>query len=335
MFDFKKSIKVGIDFGTKNIKVVRLKKNGPEYELLGYGIHKASEENKIKEFFNKHELDKGDIRINSNHISLKVRRVEIPAMSDEEIPEASKWSLKDVLSGNLDDYLFRVIKLPNSLNKNENILLTVFAIKKEITDSRIKHVKKFNLAPTMLAPNISVLRLLVSKFDKEEKASQSLIVEIGNKLSLLGVIYNKFLLFSRLLPGISGEILTRNISRDLNVSLDEADEMKMKYDDKDKEQNVALANTISHFFSKITIEIQRSMDAFKLFEFEGVPDFSKLYLSGGGVYLSGLVKHLEDFLQIPATLLNPFLCVDTTRFKGSNLADRAALYTVACGLAMD
>ncbi|HLD45639.1 MAG TPA: pilus assembly protein PilM, partial [bacterium] len=92
-------------------------------------------------------------------------------------------------------------------------------------------------------------------------------------------------------------------------------------------------NTIHHFFSRLAIEIQRSLDGYMLALERRKVD--RIFLCGGGSQHQGLTNYLTSTLAIPVSLFNPFEKIDTTQFPREQFIKKQALFAVCCGLAID
>lgn len=163
-------------------------------------------------------------------------------------------------------------------------------------------------------------------------------MDVGNHLSFFVVMGKGGMIYSRPLSHCADEDLNRQLERDLGLPAEKAIEGKQQYMkegtfSEDFALDGRLKNTISHFYSRMAIEIQRSVDGFALL-FEHRP-IDHIYLCGGGAYYRGLIDYLTSTLGIPVSLFDPFQKIDTESFPGDALASRKALFAVACGLAVD
>ena len=103
---------IGIDLGVNRICVVIFHCNEGMYSLGGYGLFPYDGNmDKLKKFIGNSGMGSGSVRINIEDPSLKIRRIDLPDMKESETKEAVKWSMKDVVGGDVDDYLFRYVKI--------------------------------------------------------------------------------------------------------------------------------------------------------------------------------------------------------------------------------
>ncbi len=326
----KEKITIGIDFGKSSVKIVKLKESNNFYKLLAYGIFSLIDLKRLKEFILINKLYKGNIRVNINHPSIKIKNIFTPQIPDSEISEAIKWKLKDELGDNIDNWIFRYLKLEENTTI-EKISLSVFAITKEILLDRIKLISEFKIKPEIVEPNVQAISLIFNK-----SKTTSFFFEIGEEISHFMLIKNGNILFIRSMVNISGSTLTQSIARDLNITEEKAENLKKNYieeETQDKEK-ILFKNSISNYLSRLVLELQRSIDAANLMYPDERSNLNELCISGASAYLSGFVSYLSKTLGIKVEIFDPFETIDTTSFPDNNLKTNAAYYTVACGLAL-
>lgn len=325
---------VGVDLGTEHIKVACLAKNEGHYQLMAHAFFKRENKEGIQEAFRHPEIRTGEIRVSIEDPTMKIRKVDLPQAPEEEMNEIVKWGLNDVLRESLENYLFRYYPLPGEPSEKGKPYL-VFAIQKEKLQQHLSALKELGLLrPQIIEPQIHALSLSVAYNYERTKEDCYALIDFGKSLTYFAVIFSDALLFCRPLGDISGEALTLQISRDLGINKEDAAHYKVSSVKANIPQTQAatLKDTMNHFFSKVSIEVQRSMDNYFV-QFPNQP-ITHLLLTGGGAQLSGLVKHIEETLKVPTSLLETFQKIDITRFRSEDLEEKKHYYGVATGLAL-
>lgn len=326
------SLSIGIDIGATNVKLISLKKESGRTTLMAHGFYKRKNITAIQEAFQSGIIQKGNVRVNIEDPSMKIRKVDLPLVPEEELPEIIKWSLKDVLADQVDHYFFRHQRLPQSSAGNgspEKQSFLVFAVKKSSLEEYQVFLKKLGIgSPSVIEPNVSALSLGFRTCYSLPPEDRVVLIDMGSTFTHFMVFFHGGVLFSRPLGGMAGESLTKQISRNLGVEEEKAEEMKVAFQGEGK-----IAATIAHFFSRGAIEIQRSIDAY-LTQFPGQA-VTKIYFTGGGSKLHGLLKNVEETLQIPTALYQPLQKVDCSQFDAKGLEEKFCFYGLAFGLALD
>lgn len=343
---------IGIDIGTDNVKIVSLIDNGKQYKLDGYGVlgfH--GDQEKLRDFIAGAAIHSKDVRINIEDASLKVRRLDLPVIPDSEMEESVKWGLRDIVEGDVEDFLFRYVKVDREdFELEKKIPLIVFAIKKSVVENVYKIAKGLGLPrPQVIEPDAGALSSIFGHLEGEKRENYNIIIDMGSFAVQLAVMGRGGLLFSRPLMGLAGGNFVDQISRDLGVSIKDAEAAKLAFLGNERtlektgtrvelkeETMTKLKNTYSHFCSKMALEIQRSIDGFfLLFERHKI---ANIYICGGGAYYPEMTSYLSKTLGINVATLDPFKKMDLSEYSVAQiekLKAAGALYAVACGLAVD
>jgi len=325
---------VGVDFGADHVKLVCLKKSLNKHTLMAHGFFQRSAKKEIEEAFAHPSIRHGNIRVNIENPSLKIRKIYIPPVPKEEINQIIQWGFKDVLSEPPASYLFRHHTLPEEKDKKEKPYL-VFAMQKTAVQKYLEELKNWKIPqPRILAPNAWSLFLLLKHHEIFQPEDRVVVIDFGHSTTLFFVAYDGGILFSRPLGGISGESLTKQLGRNTGISDLEAETIKIgaKNEGLSEEIKKQLQSTFSNFLSRVVIEIQRSMDAYMMqFSEQSV---TKIFITGGGIRLLKLPEHIEETLKIKTLPLPVFEKIDTHLFDQEKLREKESQYALACSLAL-
>jgi Tfp pilus assembly PilM family ATPase len=273
--------------------------------------------------------------VNISDPSLKIRRVDLPKVPDAELPEIIKWGMKDVVGGEVDHYVFRHQVLPPDPARTEQPYL-IFAIMREAIKAKMDFLSQLGIPqPTIVEPNVSALGIVMRHSYGLGPDDHCVVVDMGCTASLYAVVGSEGLFFSRALGNISGDGLTKQLSRMVGVDEPAAEQFKVAYpSEKIPEEHTAkVKEVIDNFFTSVVVEVQRSIDAY-VAQFPGKP-VAKIYFTGGGCQLPGFVQRVSGTLNIPAEILEPFQKIDLGRFRMDALAPQKVYYALACGLALE
>lgn len=326
---------VGVDLGAAHIKLVCLHKEADVYRLMAHGVLHRNNLAQIREIFSTPAIKSGHVRVNVSDSSLKIRRVELPSVPKAELPEIIKWGMKDVVGGEVDNYIFRYQELPQVTGKVEKPYL-IFAIMRDALKSKLEFLKQLGVpSPAIVEPNVSALGIAVRHSYGVGADDSCVVVDMGCTSSLFMVMGNEGLFFSRPLGNISGDGLTKQIGRAVGVDDTAAEQLKLTYTNGglSDDQLAKIKKAINNFFTSVAVEIQRSIDAY-VAQFPGKP-VTRIYFTGGGCQLADFISRISGTLSVAAEILAPFQKVDLGRFRLDMLDPHKMYYATACGLALE
>lgn len=338
-------LSVGLDIGTECVKLAALEKIDNAYKLDGFGFSTyGGDENKLKDFVKGSGYMTEKIRVNIESPNLKIRRLDLPMMPEEEIDEAVKWGMSEVIKDDLDDYIFRHVALDPVLFKLEkNIPLVVYAIRKGDVESRLSLVRSLGFKrPMIVEPNASALSSIFQHCCSQKADGWEMIIDFGNSISNFVVVGKEGLVYSRPLSSCADRNLVDQTAMDLGVEVKRAQEIKRLYFGEkvsveaaviDPSATTLFANTVSHFFSRVALEVQRSMEGF--FSIYGRQRLETINICGGGSSYRGIVESLKKELEIDVKIFDPLSRINLNKFPPAAFEGNRPLFAVACGLAVD
>jgi len=162
------------------------------------------------------------------------------------------------------------------------------------------------------------------------------LVNAGASVVNINVLANGLTTFTRDVT-MGGNQFTEEIQKQLNVSYDEAEKLKVGGDQAQDSDSVVpqeVERVIQGVADQMAGEIQRSLDFYTATAADS--HISRLYLSGGTAKIPALFKVIEQRVGVPVEILNPFkgVEVDNRRFDPNYVMDVAPSAAVAIGLAL-
>ncbi|MBX7149272.1 pilus assembly protein PilM [bacterium] len=299
----RKTNTLGVDIGTQSVKVVRLsvkESQKPKFEFAGILESSPSDPqfaNKFKDFISKNKLSDLNAAVSIEDKSLKIRKLELPKMPDADLKEAVKWKMRDVVEGNIEDFVVRSSIVSGNEPDSKKLTLVGYAIKKASVTHAMKHLSDAGLRPVFVEPSAVSLASSIDNFYPSDDMWLAGL-DLGYSKSTMIIIGRGKYYFSRPLPGIS----IQNSEQDAE-----------------------------NFNPKLAAEIQNTLDTFAVtFQVEQI---NQMFLSGGGSNRDGLLDYLTKNLGLKSTLLDPFSFVDISPDKYEKIEGRH-LYAPAVALAM-
>lgn len=333
---------VGIDFGTRSVKAVQLKKKAKLTKLVGYGKLDipenyiiegiVSEPEKlaelIKDFFRKITWGKVTAtRVNLSISESKVftRIMTLPHTDDKGRSDAVIWEATQIVPMAIDDlYLDWQYIGPNKEDpKSDDIIFA--AAPKSIVNSYIQLVSLLGLEISSIETNLgAVARAMVPS---KAFGETILVVDLGARNTSMAIFDQYIRVTGSTLVG--GEDLTKKIADVLKIESSEAEKLKLKKDDKDL---IKVREAIDFELTDMTKEIDRMVHYYyeKINKENSV---SKILLCGGTASLPGLADYFTEKLGITTAVGNPWSNISVYPIKPVP-KEEAPIYTNAIGLAL-
>jgi len=358
----------GLDISDLSLKIVKLKKRGKNLTLASFGEEKIKpgiiKEGKIKDEKELAKIIKTAIgKVSGTKLRTKyvvaslpeektfLQVIQMPRLAEEDLKSAVIYEAENYIPLPIEQvYLDSQIVNPVSDHLDHfDVLIT--ALPKEIVDPYISCLKLAGLKPKVLEiESMAIARALIKD---EVSTSPVLLIDFG-------ATRTGFLIFSGQSPRftssifISSHLFSEVISKNLEVSLLEAEKLKTKYGLEEKiEAKIKNAKTeIKRERGKIfealvpalvdlVQQIKKYLNYYQTHtSHEHLPPdgkgVSKILLCGGGANLKGLPELLSLELKLPVEMGNPWVNILPAGKKGVPILplDKSLSYTTAIGLAL-
>ncbi|MCB0356041.1 MAG: type IV pilus assembly protein PilM [Bdellovibrionales bacterium] len=234
--------------------------------------------------------------------SVIVKRISIPKMEESLIPEQIRWEAEqyipyDINEVNLD---YKILNLASGQADTMEILLiaaiqeVVYTVSDVVTGAGVTcsllDVEGFALANCFEA-NYGVLQGQVVG-----------LINVGSSVSNFVIVESGEVVFSRDIP-IGGLIYTNEIAKSLDVSMAEAEGMKLGLS-----SGQAVPEEVSSIIENThEVIIEEISGIIEFFHNTSSAQISKLYFTGGGSSTVGFKNAINQLL--PSERLDPFLSI--------------------------
>lgn len=335
---------VGLDIGSKTIKVVELEKAGQGFSLRSAGavnfqatqIEKLSDQKEIDTFAQTIKKLFVDARISSKKVTISIpeslifmRTVKFPLLTNEEIESAVKWEAEEYIPIPVKDAIVRhKILERQEVGNPPQVLVQVIAVPKLLVE---KYMNIMSSAGLEVVAIETELLALSRTWGVPEKTV--LLADFGARSTNIAIVKNEQLFFSRSVP-TAGEAFSRAVSLGLGVTPIQSEEYKATYGLTDTQLEGKVGRAIRPVMNVIVDELKKSVSYFQMETRNEAP--RSLILSGGTSGLPGIAAELTKILNMEVQVGNPFtrpnLAVDPESAR--SLANFAPIYSVAVGLAL-
>ncbi|MBI4137137.1 type IV pilus assembly protein PilM [Candidatus Roizmanbacteria bacterium] len=327
---------IGIDIGSTQIKAVEVELRGKQPQVvravvvpLKSSIISESEADmgEIAQSL-KQGLRESGIRGTETAVSLLesqvfTRIIETPALSEKELNQALQWEAE------------RYVPLPLNEVSMDSTIINKYDNKMEVllVASPTRLIEKYSNLYQKAGVHIDAVEneaLSILRIYQEPNVN-SVLLDMGGSATNVYVLHGEHLSLVRPIS-MGGNALTKALSTELNLALNQAEEYKRTYGLDAQQMEGKIAGILSQLIEPLVQEITGSMTFFK----ERFPQdvISRIMLVGGGALLPGLPAFLQNRIQIETVIGNPWLKFPADQAVQSQFKGFESLFSVATGLAV-
>jgi len=300
-----------IDIGNNSLKALQLIAKHGVVEVVGFeniqhgkvltgaGVQPAERDELIalslRKFASNHDLRGSDIVVSVPSQNSFARFVNLPPVEKKRIPEIVKFEAVQQIPFDIDDvqWDWQLMTEPDSPEAKVGI----FAIKNEVVDTVLEHFNRENIqiGHVQMAPMALYNYLLYDRPELAKSDSQATVVlNIGADNTDL-VVCTKSTVWQRCIL-IGGNMFTKAIAETFKLNFEKAEKLKRTAPMSKYARQIFQA--MKPVFADLASEIQRSLGFYN----SSNPNTKlvKIIALGGGTKMRGLLKYLQQTLQIPA-----------------------------------
>jgi len=335
----------GLDIGSSSIKVVQLKETGKGYRLTNMGVRPLPQEvivdgaimdagiisDTLREMAKEIKLKAKDVAISVSGHSVIIKKIKVQEMTEEELErniqfEAEQYVPFDASEVNMD---FVILGTGGEDGKMDVLLVVV---KKDVINDLTNVVRDAGLNPVVVDVDAFALENMYETNYVLAPEEVVALVNVGASTTNINIVRDGISIFTRDIS-VGGNQFTEAIQKQLQVSFEEADQLKRgeTVGEKGPEDIKSILSVISDNLGQ---EIQRSLDFFH----SSTPDvqISRVSLCGGGARVPDIVQAIEQRLNIQVEMVNPLesISVNRKKFDQSYLEEVGPMLGVGVGLAI-
>lgn len=328
---FKKTFySVGLDVGTSNIKLIKLKFSKDSWQVENFfscpvegnllqALKRAAEFQEIKY-----------VNTSVSGSSTIIRYVSFPKMAEEELRKSLKFEVQKYIPFSVSEVNLDISILKQNLPDNK-MLVAVAAVKKDFINQRIKLLEANGFRLNIVdIDSLALSNAFNFNFGKNNVSKQKTValLDVGATFSNLSILEEGMPLLSRDL-NIAGNSFSQKVSDALGLDLKAAETLKIA---PDNERMAKIAQAMEGILSSLATEIRVSFD---YYESQSASSVSKIYLSGGGSLFPGLKDVLANNLGIEVEFWDPLKEIEVpVNIDSAKIKAQSAQFAVAIGLAL-
>ena len=345
MFGFGAKSIVGLDVGSSSIKAVELKKTrtgieavhigleplGPDMVVDSMIVDSGTVSAAISKLFAEGQIKSKSVATAVSGHSVIVKKISLPAMSDDELADTIQKEAAQHIPFDLDDVNLDYQILSDDTGSPTMEVLLV-AVKK---DKILNYTNVLSMAGrTPAIVDIDALALQnCYEYNYEPAPNQVVaLLNLGASVMNINIVKGTTPLFPRDVS-VGGHQYTDSLQKELDLSFEDAEALKLgqKVGTVSEDAKHPILQQVTEI---IVLEIQKTFDFFRAST--SGEHIEKIYLAGGSAKVPGLLEALRQEFSLPVEVLNPFQRI-APPVNGSGAAmveENAGQMAVAVGLAL-
>jgi type IV pilus assembly protein PilM len=341
---------IGLDIGSSAIKLIQMKETKRGYQLLHFGIANLPPEaiidgalmnstvivSTIRDLVQSQRIRNKEAGIAISGHSVIIKKITLPAMTEEELEESIQWEAEQYIPFDINDVNIDVQVLTPEASEQGQMDVLLVAAKKDMINDYLAVVQEAGLTPMVVdVAAFCVENAFEANYDLPT-SDTIVLVNIGASVININVLSQGTTAFTRDIS-MGGNQFTEEIQKQLNVSYDEAEALKLGGGatvDADSVVPQEVERVIVSVSETLAGEIQRSLDFYAATAADS--QISRIYLSGGTCKIPSLYKIIENKVGVPVEVMNPFRNIefDPKRFDPEYIREVGPSAAVAVGLGL-
>ncbi len=341
---------VGLDIGSRAIKLVQIKELKGKYFLQKFGIKPLEPEvivdgtvmdagrviDAIKELIQEQGVKLKHAALSVSGHAVIVKKINLPQTPDDQmeakVKEAAEQYIPfDINEVNLDWFILNPEEATEDGQTQMAVLLV--AAKKDKVNELTEIARGAGLIPKVLDVDAFAIENMYSINYEAKPDELTALVNVGASVMNVNIVRGNVSVFTRDIA-VGGHRYAEALQRDLGITAEEAEEAQQGRL-KEGLDATTVKGVLDGINAEVASEIARTVDYFKSVGTDAA-DVTKIILCGGCAKVGGLTEQLTERMGVPVEVANPFGQVDVTQggFDPAALAEVAPQAAVGVGLAI-
>lgn len=347
MLFHRKSDIIGLDIGSNSIKLIQLNDDNGNYTLSKFGIAPLAPEmivegtimdsvrcvEALQNLLKDQSISTRNSVISLSGHSVIVKKVSLPQMTEDELAESIKWEAEQYIPFDINDVNmdFQILNTFVDTDGKPQMNVLLAAVKKDKLTEYTSLIIEAGIKPVIVDIDSFALENMYGINYEIKEGETVALINIGASLTNINILKDGLFVFTRDVS-IGGNKYTEAIQKDLGLSYDDAEKVK-RGEKVEGVDSSALESVIENVSTEIASEITRSFGYFKTTP--GNENIDKVILSGGSSKIKSLDSFLQERLEVPVEIVNPFRKINIpSEFDSNYIKDIAPIAAVVVGLGM-
>lgn len=348
MFAAKRQL-VGLDIGSRAVKLVQIKEMKGKYFLQKFGVKPLEPEvivdgtvmdagrviDVIKELIQEQGVKVKNAALSVSGHAVIVKKINLPPTPDDQmeakVKEAAEQYIPfDINEVNLDYYILNPSEPVEGGEPQMAVLLV--AAKKDKVNELTELARGAGLVPKVLDVDAFAIENMYGINYEIKPEDMTALVNVGASVMNVNIVKGGVSVFTRDIA-VGGHRYAEALQRDLGITAEEA-EAAQQGKPKEGLDPTTVKGVIDGINAEVASEIARTIDYFKSIGADS--DVTRIVLCGGCAKVAGLAEQLTERMGVPVEVANPFNQIDVVQggFDQAALAEVAPQAAVGVGLAL-
>lgn len=333
---------IGLDIGSKTIKIVELDKVRDGYKLKASGIigyksstpeHLADDKEMailsdvIRKLHKEAKIAGKEVVISIPETQVYTRLVRFPLLTDSEVASAVKWEAEQYIPFPIEEAVvdYQIIDKKEDATPPQVFVLLI-AAPKLLINRYVKLVEMSKLELVAIETELTAMARSICPIDQTV-----MVADFGARSTNIAIVKNENLMMSRSIP-TAGDALTRAVAQELGIETQQAEEYKKTYGLSSTNLNGRIKSILYPVLRMVSDEIKKAIHYYQT-EGEGASP-SSLILSGGSAGMREMSSIMTELLGIEVSIGNPFTKIQVDPQALTQISGYAPFYAISTGLAM-
>ena len=337
---------LGLDIGSSSVKITQLKATKRGYQLLNFGHMQLPQESivdgsimnssavvdAIREVLASKKIKQKNTAVSVSGHSVILKKISLPVMTHDELEESIQWEAEQYIPFDINDVYLDVTIL-NEHNEQGQMDVLLVAAKKDMIQEYTNVIEEAGLRPMVVDVDSFALQNAFEVNYETPMGETVALVNVGATVVNINCLHSRVSAFTRDISQ-GGHNYTEEIQKQLNVSYEEAEALKMGgLTEIDAVVPQEVERVMKEVSENIANDVQRSLDFFAATS--ATANIRKIYLAGGCAHVPALSRCIEDKTGVSVGILNPFEQMDLSRVTDEQAVRAwAPAATVSVGLAL-
>jgi len=307
----RKKTSIGLDIGSGFVKVVEVDHSGAqpevsrvamrpllpdaivEGEIMDYGLVSDT----VRGLFQEMGLKSADVVTAIGGHDVIIKKIQMDRMKESDAREVIRWEAEqhvpfDIKSVELD---FQILN-PHDEGLQMEVLLV--AAKRELVDNKVGLLQDAGINPVIIDVDAFALHNAFEHNYPESRDGIIALVNVGHETTNVNILENGVPILTRDIPFGSRRI-REDLQRERGLTAEQAEDVVQARETVDDLERFVDASA-----DEIAVGIERA-SAFLMTREDG-ETLGKIFLSGGGARVPGMVESLAKRMNVETHLVNPF-----------------------------
>ncbi len=307
----RKKTSIGLDIGSGFVKVVEVDHSGTqpevsrvamrallpdaivEGEIMDYGLVSET----VRGLFEQLGIKNAEVVTAIGGHDVIIKKIQMDRMKESDAREVIRWEAEqhvpfDIKSVELD---FQILN-PHDDGMQMEVLLV--AAKRELVDNKVGLLQDAGINPVIIDVDAFALHNAFEHNYPEAREGIIALVNVGHETTNVNILENGVPILTRDIPFGSRRI-REDLQRERGLTAEQAEDVVQA-----RETVEDLERFVDASADEIAVGIERA-SAFLMTREDG-ETLGKIFLSGGGARVPGMVESLGRRMNVETRLVNPF-----------------------------